>query len=335
MSKETPSVGRDTDNTQSEKMITVVRSNREIKNRAAELNIETRGRIGSELQGVQNIALLRIEELKTTQSQWLKKQEAWLVRAYDDISLGEVEHEYQSGLTSYIALVYKTLKQFSPGEMKEFVEGTTIDFFIRAFTFDFLLSLRSSSRSTRSFGSAEKALAHLSCRQNPRILITLRNTFPKDAFPEVNEKMILHAVVSNPRNPKKAIEETLALMRTLDTQYPKNKFVHVERWMIKYFATNSPKNAAQKLGSALAYIDDLHAIFSLNEYPSIDEITIARLAVYSPKIAHDILSFVKDGMASLRTLYPQMPEAEMKKILLNQKQGIHALKKISRMYDDT
>ncbi|MBI4599630.1 hypothetical protein HY732_01785 [Candidatus Uhrbacteria bacterium] len=297
-------------------MMPAVRRNREIKKAATQNPLELRGRQPPAMQEVRRQFLARAEALQQNNSEWVGGQEKRFAGKFDNFSSQDIHREYREGLSTYAIFLYRTFERMSPEALQTFLNGTDFDFYIRAYTFDFILSLRYSAKRGRVLGVHDKHLARLAYRHAPRILTTLRNEFPHSEYPDVDERMIARAATTNPQNPKQWIRATISLIADLRRAYPIDLFPQVENWMIKYYACLNRERAAQALTDALGRIDGLRGEFPIGMYPAIDDPLIKRLAVYSPRQARDKILLMVQGAQRLHERYPEATEQDAHDILL-------------------
>ena len=271
--------------------------------KAESQDVGVRGEAGHQLDEILDETDDVLTQLRVEATHWIEKMKEEFVDYFKKTEDTKIEGAYMTGVKRLVIKYARHQKKQGHSNMPPSMDAILLTDLIRAYTAEFILSLRSSRKFKTepsqalkiamlayqldahaqqklqvAFPNFEPGLIRLAATghsTNPAAFLEkVQKTIPEltEKFPEFEPNVILQAAVSYPTNPKNFLENAQTVIRDLTKQFP-----DVEPWIIRHIATHS-------ITDPLAFIEKLQIVIPdlAKQFPDIALSTIRTIAVKFP-----------------------------------------------------
>lgn len=297
-----------------------------------EQKVDIKGGAGKELEGLLQKSLEYLDEMRNT-PEGLQNESVILNLAEElDIDREKLQEEYLNGLRFNIKAAFRSglINEDSTEEDTQAVIG--------AYTLNFRSTLNHFEHE-RQNGKKESPVNILKIAKNayllaPTAISDLREKYQNN--PDVDDVLIKHFVLNNPKNSEKMIDNAVNNLVKLRNDYQNNpdvedwmlkravlhnlkdpegavkiyaekiaelkvKFPEMDSRTIKYFSVNSPKNSEEAMKKFLQKMNELRVKYENNA--DIDEWMLKHVAMHNPEDPEKAVNDALRNMAFLRRKY--------------------------------
>lgn len=268
-----------------------IREGRFLREFAKEEDIYATGVPNKELNGILNHVNDLTSDLEEKNQGWIDKKRTELSQYLSPISEEELREKFNNGLKRSLMLQYRLTRKISSGELENFHNDEYLTEAIKAYTYEFILSLRHSQdlglEPTMAIRLAEKTYSH-----DSDTVLKLRKEFPHF------EPWVITSMVVNNRNPREFLENLDKSISVLSEEFP--EFTKAE---ITRIAVGWPDSAEDHLHGIRDSLPGLEKDFSEFDPYEIRQVTISRT---DPRT---VLEEARKKLPELRERFSSLPES--------------------------
>lgn len=191
----------------------ILETSRFIKEMAREENVKLGGSRGKELEAILLRTHATVSELEEDNKGWVTEKRSQLGNYLDDIPEEKLRDSYNVGLERFVQQQFRLIRSVSPDELNKLDDPTYLTDCVKAYTFDYYLSLRTSQRIGVTAPYAVD-IAQLSYRYDPDVLKNLMQEFP-----EFNASDIVRTMIKN-NNPEGFLNNAKQQLEQFTIDFP-------------------------------------------------------------------------------------------------------------------